>query len=190
MSTTKTDLAIDQAEAPVAEKVSPVEAIQLYVAQHKPAIGRMVAGEFEITTLNEAEKLSTMLAANTPYPEKVSLGFWELLSNAVEHGNLEIDMQTKADLLLSGQMEAEVERRLTMEPYRGRIVRVSFKCGKKAIRLKVRDQGKGFDYEKFLNSEMPMDKPNGRGLHVARDLCFDSLKYEGCGNVVTATIKL
>ncbi|WP_346911473.1 ATP-binding protein [uncultured Roseibium sp.] len=172
------------------DKPDPVEAIQQYVSQNKPVIGRLVSGEFEITTLNEAEKLSTMLAANTPFPEKASLGIWELLSNAVEHGNLEIDQQTKAELVMSGKIEDEIRRRLQSGSYRDRVVRVFFKCSGSHVWLKVQDEGKGFDFEKVLNSEMPLDQPNGRGILVARNLCFDTIEYHGCGNEVVATIRL
>ncbi len=172
------------------DKPSPIESIQNYVSKNKPVIGRMVCGEFEITTLNEAEKLSTMLAANTPCPEKASLGIWELLSNAVEHGNLEIDQQTKAKLIMSGEIEGEIQRRLRLGTYSNRVVRVFFKCSGSQVWLKVLDEGKGFDFEKVLNSDMPLDQPNGRGIHVARNLCFDTLDYHGCGNEVVATIKL
>ncbi len=172
------------------DKPSPIESIQKYVSKNKPVIGRMVSGEFEITTLNEAEKLSTMLAANTPCPEKASLGIWELLSNAVEHGNLEIDQQTKAKLIMSGEIDDEIQRRLRLGTYRNRVVRVFFKCSRSRVWLKVMDEGKGFDFEKVLNGEMPLDQPNGRGLLVARNLCFDTLDYHGCGNEVVATIEL
>jgi two-component sensor histidine kinase len=175
---------------PMGDKPSPIESIQQYVSKNKPVIGRLVSGEFEITTLNEAEKLSTMLAANTPCPEKASLGIWELLSNAVEHGNLEIDQQTKAKLVMSGKIEDEIQRRLQLEVYRNRVVRVFFKCSGSQVRLKVQDEGKGFDFEKVLNSDMPLDQPNGRGIHVARNLCFDTIEYQGCGNEVVATIDL
>lgn len=173
-----------------AEKTDTVDAIQQYVAENKPVIGRMVAGEFEITDLTQAEKLSTMLAAHTPCPDKASLGFWELLANAVEHGNLEIDFDTKSELLQSGEIENEIGRRLETSPFRDRVVRVEFRCTRDLIRLRVQDEGPGFDHAKVLAAEMPMDRPNGRGLHVARSMCFDTMCYEGNGNTVEATIKL
>ena len=176
--------------AEVETKPSPVEAIQQYVAENKPAIGRLLSGEFEISTMVEAEKLSTMLAAHTPCPDRSSMGFWELLANAVEHGNLEIDYDTKSALLLNGQIEDEIERRLGMEPYRSRVVNVKFKCTKEHVWLRVTDQGAGFDFKAALDAEMPMDRPNGRGILVARNLCFDTLTYEGSGNTVEATINL
>lgn len=190
MTTVVKETEPDTGAPPMEDKPSPLESIQQYVSKNKPVIGRLVSGEFEITTLNEAEKLSTMLAANTPCPEKASLGIWELLSNAVEHGNLEIDQQTKAKLIMSGKIEAEIQRRLRLDSFRDRIVRVFFKCTRSHVCLKVQDEGKGFDYEKVLNSDMPLDQPNGRGIYVARNLCFDTIEYRGCGNEVVATIDL
>lgn len=176
--------------AETGEKPDTVEAIQQYVAENKPVIGRMVAGEFEITDLTEAEKLSTMLAAHTPCPDKASLGFWELLANAVEHGNLEIDFDMKSELIMSGEIEREIRNRLGRAPFRNRVVKVAFRCTKDLIWLRVQDEGPGFDHAGVLAADMPMDRPNGRGLHVARSMCFDTMRYEGNGNTVEATIKL
>src|SRR5262249_26321766 len=88
--------------------------IQNFVATHKSAVGRMVRGVFEIQTLQEAEKLSSMLATHCPNPEKVAPGIWELLSNAVEHGNLEIGLEEKTAHLERGSFAEEVDRRLSL----------------------------------------------------------------------------
>lgn len=173
-----------------AENANPVDSIQQYVSENKSAVGRMVTGEFEISTLSEAEKLSTMLANNTPCPDKASIGFWELISNAIEHGNLEIDMDKKTELLLAGQLEVEVLRRLKVEPYCHRLARVDFRRHSNAIHLRVVDEGPGFDFKAVLASDFEHSRPNGRGIHVAQSLCFDTISYLGNGNTVEAVISL
>jgi len=166
------------------------KAIQDYVTSHKSAVGHMLSAVFEIRTIDEAQKLSTMLATNCPVPEKVAVGIWELLSNAIEHGNLEIDYDEKAKLLESGRFEGELARRLRQAPYADRVARVEFRRATKSIRLRVTDEGPGFDFRRFVEAEVPTDRPNGRGICIARTLCFDRMTYRGQGNVVEVVMAI
>lgn len=164
------------------------ESIQRFVASRKSAVGRMVSAVFEIRSLNEAEKLSTMLAMHYPVPGQVAIGIWELLSNAVEHGNLEIDYDEKTMLVESGSFADEVSRRLNLPRYAGRVVRVEFERTAEAIHLRVIDEGSGFDFARFCDADVPTDRPNGRGICIARRLCFSRLTYRGPGNAVEAVM--
>jgi anti-sigma regulatory factor (Ser/Thr protein kinase) len=166
------------------------EAIRAYLASHKSGIGRLVRGVFEIRTLEEAEKLSTMLASNYPAPDRVSTGVWELTSNAIEHGNLEIDCAAKARLLHDGGFFDEVNRRLTWAPYATRIATIDFDRTKTMIRLRISDEGKGFDYANYMSAFDTSDGPNGRGILIATKMSFDEVVYHGRGNVVDAIIHL
>jgi anti-sigma regulatory factor (Ser/Thr protein kinase) len=164
-------------------------AIREFVGSHKSGIGRMVAGAFEIQTLEEAEKLSSMLAMHCPRPEHVATGVWELLSNAVEHGNLEIGFDEKADLVARQAFAGEIRRRLSLPQYAGRVVLVEFKRSPSAIHVTVTDQGRGFDVAKFFDADDGSRLPNGRGILIAR-VSFDRLTYLGSGNKVEALITL
>jgi anti-sigma regulatory factor (Ser/Thr protein kinase) len=172
------------------ETKSADEAIRDYIASHKSGIGRLVFGLFEIRTLEEAEKLSTMLANNYPVPERVSTGVWELISNAIEHGNLEIDCDEKARLLRDGDFAEEVTRRLALPRYAGRVASVEFRRTRTMIRLRVTDEGPGFDFRKYLQATPLADGPNGRGILIASKFSFDKVVYHGKGNVVDGVIRL
>jgi hypothetical protein len=50
-------------------------------------------------------------ARRCPQPDRVALGLRELMINTVEHGNLGIDYAGKSQLLLDGDLAAELERR-------------------------------------------------------------------------------
>lgn len=169
---------------------TPDEAIRAYLASHKSGVGRLITGLFELRTLEEAEKLSTMLANNYPAPERVSTGLWELISNAIEHGNLEIDYAEKAALLQSGDFTEEVGRRLAHPSYAKRVASVEFKRMKTMIRVRITDQGKGFDYAKFQGADVLSEGPNGRGILIASKFSFDKVIYRGRGNIVDAVILL
>lgn len=162
--------------------------IHAYLTANRPAIGRLLHGDFEIRSLSEAEKLATMLGSHCPNSEFAAIGVWELLSNAIEHGNLEIDFVKKSALLLAGTYQTELERRGTMEPYADRIVRVTFRQLKTKVRLRVVDQGKGFDFRAYGPDFNAAEAPNGRGMAIARQMSFSTLTYIGSGNIVEATI--
>lgn len=166
------------------------ESIQNYVSSHQSGIGKIALGVFEIRTMDEAQKLASMIAMNYPSPETVAIGIWELLCNAIEHGNLEIDFDQKALLLQSGRLEEEIRRRLCLPKYSDRTARVSFKYGRREIRLRITDQGPGFNYQKFLGNDSPVNTPNGRGIFIAQQLCFDQVRYKGRGNITEAIVLL
>jgi hypothetical protein len=142
------------------ETKSADEAIRDYIASHKSGIGRLVFGLFEIRTLEEAEKLSTMLANN--YPR----------------------------LLRDGDFAEEVTRRLALPRYAGRVASVEFRRTRTMIRLRVTDEGPGFDFRKYLQATPLADGPNGRGILIASKFSFDKVVYHGKGNVVDGVIRL
>ncbi|WP_415715672.1 ATP-binding protein [Roseibium sp.] len=164
------------------------EGIKSFVAQSSSSFGRLVQGTFEFQTHAEAERLSAMLALNSTSPERASVGFWELLSNAIEHGNLGIDLDLKTRLLNEGKFEEEVARRHALPEYRNRTVTAEFRSEPDRTLLKVSDEGEGFDFEDILNREMSLDRPNGRGIKLAQQFGFDRLEYLGKGNVVEGCI--
>lgn len=178
----KSENETDHAQLPNAE------GIKNYVSKSSSSFGRLVQGTFELRTHEEAERLSAMLALNTAIPERASVGFWELLANAIEHGNLEIDMDMKTELILQGKFEEEIALRQKLAEYRERFATVEFSAEPKRVFLKVTDQGEGFDYNKILSLDVTHDRPNGRGIMLAQQFGFDKLEYLGKGNVVEGSI--
>jgi len=167
-----------------------MDAILQHIASNGSSVGDLISGVFLIRTLEQAEKLSTMLAIHSPDPDRVAAGLWELMSNAIEHGNLGITCEEKATLLRKGIFRDEIERRLETAPYRDREVRVEFERGTGEIRYRIIDQGNGFDFETYLTAEFSLDLPNGRGIPIASRFSFDTMGYSGCGNCVEATVRL
>lgn len=164
------------------------KAIRDYLSTNRPAIGRLVRGTFEICTFAEAERLSTMLASHCPDPELASIGIWELLSNAIEHGSLEIDFDTKSRHLLAGTFEEELASRALDPVLAARVVRIDFSQSHRQIRIRIEDEGPGFAYDRVLALGPTLTAPNGRGIAMARHITFSSLTYMGRGNIVVATI--
>jgi hypothetical protein len=111
--------------------------------------------------------------------------------NAVEHGNLGISYREKSLLKWDGDWEGEIRKRLVQPEFCERRASVRVERTAAAISFRIADQGRGFDWRKFLDfdPERVFD-PNGRGIAMARMTSFSRLQYEGCGNVVVATVDL
>jgi CheY-like chemotaxis protein len=147
---------------------------------------------FQYRTISEGDKLSSLLANACPVPEAVVTGLMELFINAVEHGNLNISYEEKTTLVGNGRWQAEVDQRLELPENASKKVDVQFKRTEKEISFYVRDQGKGFEWEPFLEfstGERAFHN-HGRGIAMANKLSFDSVEYLGNGNKVLAMLKI
>jgi anti-sigma regulatory factor (Ser/Thr protein kinase) len=166
-----------------------VSAIQEFLANHVSGVGLIRSGVFLIRTHLQAERLATMLANQCPDPMRAAAGIWELVSNAIEHGNLGISYDAKTELLKTGGFEAEIERRHTLEPFASRQVRIEFDRSDADVVVTIADEGDGFDYRYYLDCDLSYDRPNGRGLYVASRYAFDELTFIGKGNCVRAVMR-
>lgn len=146
---------------------------------------------YHFRTLEEIEPLIEQVAPLFPQEAKIRLGLRELMTNAIEHGNLEIHYEEKTRLLEQGQWRAEIMRRLNQAQYQQRIASISFERGLHAIIAEIRDGGNGFLWEEYLNqSAERLLHPHGRGIALANHFCFDKLEYTPEGNLVRASIYL
>jgi hypothetical protein len=154
-------------------------------------LGHLIAeGTFSLKTPEEAGNLAGLLAAACPDPGRQMCGIHEILMNAIEHGNLGISRDQKAQLLRSGELQNELNRRLALPEYRDRSVTVSFHREPKEVILTVRDQGSGFDWRTALAGTIDhASGPSGRGIMLARLLSFDKLEYRDPGNEAIARIR-
>jgi len=163
--------------------------LQMRLREHENALQLMREGHFELRTVDEAAGLASFLAQATPRPDSAILGLSELLINGVEHGNLGITYSEKSELKRLDLWQQEVAKRGALEENRHKRVRVRLHREAGRMRIHISDEGAGFDWQKYLDfdPERAFD-PNGRGIALARLGSFDSLDYEGCGNVVVATL--
>ncbi|WP_053005956.1 ATP-binding protein [Kiloniella spongiae] len=155
------------------------------------AIGLITSGTFEFKTVDEARNLTTMLSLACPGADGIVIGLNELLHNAVEHGNLEIGYNLKTELLETSRLHDEIHNRLNMEPYNKRIVKVSYTRSDSEIVFVIEDEGKGFNWQKYLTIDDERIRSNhGRGIALAKMMAFTELNYNEKGNRVTAKIVL
>lgn len=145
---------------------------------------------FAFRTLQEAFLLAHQLARYCPRSKDVELGLRELMINAVEHGNLEIDAREKETLLRSGGWVAEIERRLSQPQYTDRRAVVTVASSENGIDFDICDQGTGFDFAAFeAERERRPAVVNGRGIWLARAIAFDEVIFREPGNRVIARLR-
>jgi CheY-like chemotaxis protein/anti-sigma regulatory factor (Ser/Thr protein kinase) len=172
------------------DRATHLEVLEI-VADQRAALGMMRAGAFAFRTPAQAQVLAALLSQCAEAPNNVALGLNELFLNAIEHGNLEIGYEGKTRLLRAGTLHEEIARRLAAPEYGAREVEVRVELGDGKATYTIRDGGTGFDWSRYLEiaAERAGDT-HGRGIALARQLCFVSVAYRGKGNEVVAVAKL
>lgn len=149
---------------------------------------RMAANErfeYRFKELEKVDPLAQALAAHFPDPASVTTAIYELLVNAVEHGNLGIGFARKSQLLKEGKWQQEITRRQRMLPYAAREASVTLEYGEYGWVLCVTDQGEGFDWQQYCLRAEGLALPHGRGLQIVLHSGFDEVLFNASGNQVT-----
>ena len=115
----------------------------------------------------------------------IRLGMFELLVNAIEHGNLAITSSEKAAALDSASLPLLYEQRQQDPTLANRKVTVDFILNQSGCEWTISDEGDGFDWQTAQNSvgSMNLLETHGRGIFITR-FQFDELEYLGKGNIV------
>lgn len=137
---------------------------------------------YSLRAREEVVDMARHLAAFFLNSDEVVSGIYELLMNAVEHGNLGIGYALKTELLATHTMVEEVARRMH-DPYLARhSVRIHVRMEGAECMLSITDEGNGFDWHAYMGRSA--DAAHGRGLLIAFQAGFTSVEYNQRGNVV------
>ncbi len=116
----------------------------------------------------------------------VQMALQEVLINAVEHGNLEIDFDRKTELKKrKGNYWDVVITESNQDFLKNRRVYVSYQLDADKVVYAVRDEGRGFDWGKYLGTapegieERIFESYHGVGLHLVRNVFQASFDEEG-----------
>ena len=145
-------------------------------------------GTFRFRTLADADLLAARIASATPDPDH-SVVIGELLTNAVEHGNLGIGYEEKTRLVDQNTWEKEVDRRLALPENAQKYVHVRMKKEPQKLLIEIEDHGSGFDHQRWTKiDEARIFDNHGRGIAIA--MASLNVEFLGVGNKVAVTIPL
>ena len=146
------------------------------------------SGVFEIQNLSEGHMVANLLADLAERPAPVISGLLELITNAIENGNLSVEHSDKARLIAIGQWDEELKRRLYLPENAIKFVTVFFSIFSGVVTVDIKDCGDGFDPTPYFHlGQGRAYDPHGRGIAMANAFSFKSLEYSDNGSRVRVT---
>jgi DNA-binding NarL/FixJ family response regulator len=130
------------------------------------------------------EQLQAMHACDASLLTRIGVALHESLTNAIYHGNLELNSDLRQE---DERIFYELaEQRRYEEPYGLRRVHLEATSNRDAIRFVIRDDGPGYDFNKVKDptSEENLFAVGGRGLLLIRSF-MDQVTYNARGNEIT-----
>ena len=130
------------------------------------------------------EQMATMRLFNESQLLRVGIALCETLTNAIHHGNLELDSEWRQNDEAEYFRIAE-ERRQT-KPYCDRRVRMVATLSDQEVRFVIDDEGLGYAVDQVLDptDEINMGRMGGRGLLLIRSF-MDQVIHNSTGNSIT-----
>ncbi|HMO15719.1 MAG TPA: response regulator [Pirellulaceae bacterium] len=115
---------------------------------------------------------------------RIGMAINEALSNAIVHGNLEVDSCLKDDD--EERFYALVRERQSLSPFAERRVQLQAEYTDERIEVTVIDQGPGFDPHSVQDPcrEGNIERLSGRGLLLIRSF-MDAVRHNNSGNAIT-----
>lgn len=115
---------------------------------------------------------------------QIGIAISEAITNALEHGNLELDSSLRDQP--GNPYRNLADQRMQELPYRERRVQVTISLDPQRLEVRVRDEGPGFDPQKLPDPTDPdcLLQPSGRGIMLARTF-MDVVRFNEKGNEVT-----
>lgn len=146
---------------------------------------------FKFRTLDDVHSIAMLVASACPSTDRSMAGLFELMLNAVEHGNLGIGYEAKSQLNKSGQWLNEIESRQALEENRDKFAHIHFLRRKDHIEITISDHGQGFDWQNYMEFDVQrLLESHGRGIAIANNISFDHLEYNREGTEVCATLDI
>jgi CheY-like chemotaxis protein len=153
------------------------------------ALNMLMEARFEFRDLNDVTSLSTLIANCCSKDRNLLWGLTELMINAIEHGSLGISYDEKKELLISGKWHEVLEAKLKEPKNQEKKCLLKLHRREDRIEIVIEDQGQGFNWNKYLDIDPErITDPNGRGIALSRQISFDSIEYQGTGNIVKCIV--
>lgn len=114
----------------------------------------------------------------------IRIGLEEALTNAWEHGSLEITADEKSRSLENGDFDALLRNRI--ETRGERILQVEWNLDQTRMEIRLTDEGPGFAWRDLLGQESDLYLSHGRGLLLMKAF-FDAVIFNEKGNQLILT---
>ena len=113
----------------------------------------------------------------------------ELLTNALEHGNLHISYEEKTKWMEThGDIFSLITERAADPQYANKQITITYAIGKQKSTVSIQDEGDGFDWRKYIGKKNVADgELHGRGISLAAEL-VSKIAYNEKGNQVVFEI--
>ncbi len=139
--------------------------------------------------LNKAELMSHRLTRNlTKFIDSsevtaLRICLREIIINAIEHGNLNIQFEEKTEALMGDNYMMFIQERQKDPRYSGKRVIIDYSLKEDKVIYRITDEGEGFDHKGM--SDLPENEalPHGRGLMMTRNE-FDIVQFNDKGNQI------
>jgi anti-sigma regulatory factor (Ser/Thr protein kinase) len=117
--------------------------------------------------------------------EKIRVGISEMITNAIEHGNLNISSEEKHEATETGVFRELLKARMADKRYKDRVVRCRVEISTDRADFIISDEGDGFDATKLPPPDDGQCLLNlhGRGINITQAY-FDKISYNEKGNTV------
>jgi YesN/AraC family two-component response regulator len=117
--------------------------------------------------------------------EGISIGLYEIIINAIEHGNLDISYEDKSRALQDNVYQKLLSDRKIKADHQKKKVFINCRYKRDEIVVEVQDQGNGFDLKNLPDLKDPeaIISDHGRGILLA-SLFFDEVNFREPGNCV------
>lgn len=122
---------------------------------------------------------------------KISMCLYEMIGNAIEHGNCGIDYDTKTSLIEKNISLADAVKEIaSRDEIKNRKVQVNYDISETNVTIVVKDDGDGFNIKDIPdpNKEENIFASHGRGI-LLTDSYTDKMKYNETGNEVTISFE-
>lgn len=138
---------------------------------------------------NNLQSIIRQMTINLPKicknPKKIELALYEIIVNAIEHGNLSISGEEKKASIQNNSYYDLLKERKNDPRYKDRKIMIETFLTSELVKYVIQDEGKGFDWNVLLNSHETMDILNehGRGILMVKNI-FNNFEYNAKGNIV------
>lgn len=179
----------------ITQLISKVFERRKHDVSYQEALAVLTSGTFQlpndVVVLESAARIATKRLEGTPFYDGVYLALIESLTNAMEHGNLEISQDEKLEASSKGRFDEVRQSRLADHALNARKIFLKTEISDHAICFTVRDEGKGFDYNSLPDPTQPENIFNASGRGVLLIQCYmDEVSWNEAGNEVRLLKKL